>query len=123
MACTQLGSVVFLFRSLIYPSLSILTQRQIAESFRRFGIQDNTTNILAIKVGSDAEKIRSHLQQHVEGTPVEFSDDTIAGMCDAAKVKKTYKVDLADLTQKSSAEAARREAEAFVLGVMALKGS
>jgi hypothetical protein len=56
--------------------------------------------------------------QHVEGTPVEFSDETIAGMCDAAKVKKTYKVDLADGSEK-----ARREAEAFVLGAMALKGS
>jgi hypothetical protein len=49
---------------------------------------------------------------------VEFSDETIAGMCDAAKVKRTYKVDIAD-----GSETARREAEAFVLGAMALKGS
>lgn len=91
---------------------------KIAESFRRFGIQDGTINILAIKVGGDAEEVQSHLLQHVEGTAVEFSDETIAGMCDAARVKKTYKVDVA-----SGSETARKEAEAFVLGAMALKGS
>ena len=96
---------------------------KIAESFRRFGIQDSTTNMLAIKVGGDAEKVRSHLMQQVEGTPVHFSDEVIAGMCDAAKVKKIYRVDLEDLTRQGDSETARREAEAFVLGAMALKGS
>jgi EKC/KEOPS complex subunit CGI121/TPRKB len=102
---------------------SSLTSYKIAESFRRFGIQDSTTNVLAIKVGGEAENVQSHLMQHVEGTPVEFSDGVIAGMCDAVKVKKIYRVDLQDLTRKGDAETARREAEAFVLGAMALKGS
>ena len=100
-----------------------LTAHKIAESFRRFGIQDTTTNVLAIKVGSEADNVQSHLMQHVEGTPVEFSDEVITEMCDAAKVKKIYRVDLQDLTRKGDAETARREAEAFVLGAMALKGS
>jgi EKC/KEOPS complex subunit CGI121/TPRKB len=104
-------------------NLSSLTSYKIAESFRRFGIQDSTTNVLAIKVGGEAENVQSHLMQHVEGTPVEFSDGVIAGMCDAVKVKKIYRVDLQDLTRKGDAETAGREAEAFVLGAMALKGS
>ena len=93
-------------------SSSSLTVAQIAESFRRFGIQDYTTNVLAIKVGGDADAIQSHLLQHVEGTPVEFSDETIASMHEVAKAKKTYKVDLSDLTQKFGSETGKREAEA-----------
>ena len=100
-----------------------LTALQIAESFRRFGIQDTTTNILAIKVSNDAEKVQSHLQQYIEGTLVEFSDQTIAGMSDPAKIKKSYKVDLSQLSNKDGPDQARSEAEAFILGAMALKGS
>jgi EKC/KEOPS complex subunit CGI121/TPRKB len=100
-----------------------LTAFQIAESFRRFGIQDTTTNILAIKVSDDAESVQSHLQQHVEGTLVEFSDQTIAGTSAPAKIKKIYKVDISQPSNKDGAEKARAEAEAFILGAMALKGS
>lgn len=52
-----------------------------------------------------------------------FSDDVISGMSDPAKIKKIYKVDISDMAKKSGAETARKEAEAFVLGAMALKGS
>ena len=98
-------------------SQTLLTFHQIADSFRRFGIQDDTRHIIAIKVGGDAEQVQSHLLQHIEGTAVPLSDETVAEICDPAKVKKVYKIDL------GQGEVARREAEAVVLGMMALKGS
>nr|POE62992.1 ekc/keops complex subunit [Quercus suber] len=66
---------------------------KIAESFRRFGITDGSKNILAIKVSNDAVEVFQHLQQHVKGTVVPFTDSTLADMCDAAKLRKYYKLE------------------------------
>lgn len=74
-------------------------------------------------MNGDAETVRSHLLEHVEGTPVPFSDEVLASTCDAGKIKKIYKVDLAPSKQQPDAATARKEAEAFILGAMALKGS
>lgn len=88
---------------------------QIAESFRRFGLGDDSRNILAIKVGGDPEAIDKHLGENVEGDLVPFSDDILASMSDPGRVKKVYKIDVN--------AAGRSETEAFLLGSMALKGS
>lgn len=50
--------------------------------------------------------------QHVQGTPVLFTDATLQTMRDPARIRKIYRVDVAS-----------KEAEAFILGTMALKGS
>ena len=97
-----------------------LTLRKIAESFRRFGISDDSTNILAIKVGAEASQVESHLRQYDEGDSSVFSDEVLAQLCDSARIRKIYRV---DMTQKDDPETVRKEAEAFVLGSMALKGS
>ncbi len=93
---------------------------QISESFRRFGITNESINVLAIKVGGDAAQIESHLTANVKGQPAVFSDEVLAEVCDLSRIKKIYRVDVGT---KSDGEAARKEAEAFVLGSMALKGS
>ena len=51
---------------------------------------------------------------------MDFSDQQFAGMCDYGRIRKIYRVEVA---KKGDAEMARKEAEAFVLGSMALKGS
>lgn len=85
---------------------------QIAESFRRFGIAEASKHILAIKVGNDRSKIEKHLTQHVEGNMTPFADSELSKLRDDGRVRKVYKLD-----------AAGKEAEAFVLGSMAIKGS
>ena len=75
---------------------------------------------MAIKVGGDASQVEAHLMHHVEGEPNVFSNEALARLCDAGRIRKIYR---ADLTQKGDAETVRKEVEAFVLGSMALKGS
>ncbi|KAK7536207.1 kinase binding protein CGI-121-domain-containing protein [Phyllosticta citribraziliensis] len=79
----------------------------IAESFRRFGIQDSTRALLAIKITSTtpsapspfpslpAQTISSHLTANVHGTPLPFADAAIAPFTDLPRVRKIYKLDAA----------------------------
>lgn len=75
---------------------------------------------MAIKVGGDAAQIERHLLENVEGKAIPFTNEALAGMNDDARIKKIYRV---DASRKGDVDASRREAEAFVLGSMALKGS
>lgn len=82
----------------------------IMDSLRRFGIQDDTTNIVAVKVGGgDYKKL-------VEGTEEEFTDEQIAKNTDLKLVKKVYKlpgtVSLED----------RAQVETAALGALLLRG-
>ncbi|GAB1738383.1 hypothetical protein NU219Hw_g3193t2 [Hortaea werneckii] len=93
---------------------SLSQNNNISESFRRFGVNDSTKDVLAIKVGGsdvDAKNVENHLLQHVEGTPVSFTNDILAEMRDEARLRKVYKLESVD------------GAEPYVLGSMALKGS
>jgi EKC/KEOPS complex subunit CGI121/TPRKB len=84
---------------------------QILEAFRKFGIQDSTTNLLVIKVPiptsnttaispdqpttpvtPSAESIESHLRSSIQGIPSSPDDDTLMGICDLVKVRKAYKI-------------------------------
>ena len=85
---------------------------QISESFRRFGVAEASKHILAIKVGGDVASVEEHLKKYVEGSMVPFTDQQLVEMQDESKVRKVYKID-----------ATGKEAEAFVVGSMALKGS
>lgn len=100
--------------------LVILKSSQIAESFRRFGIADESKNILAIKVSHDADQVSEHLRQHVEGTLIPFSDAALAQIRDSNKIRKYYRL---EAPKKGQEVKLGQEAEAFVLGSMALKGS
>ncbi|KAI6813657.1 hypothetical protein KC332_g11292 [Hortaea werneckii] len=93
---------------------SLSQNNNISESFRRFGVNDSTKDVVAIKVGGgdvDAKHVEHHLLQHVEGTPVAFTDEILGEMRDEARLKKVYKIETVD------------GAEPYVLGSMALKGS
>jgi EKC/KEOPS complex subunit CGI121/TPRKB len=84
---------------------------QILEAFRKFGIQDSTTNLLVIKVpisnpkttasppklpiptpATSIESIESHLRSSIQGIPLNLDDDTLTGICDLFKVRKAYKI-------------------------------
>ena len=111
-------------RSNAYP-------QQIAESFRRFGITDQTSSLLAIKVSTNpdvtAKSATEHLTKHVEGQKVDFSNSEIARMRDLPRLRKIYKFDLPKpaVSAGSSSNVADdlSSAISFVLGTMALKGS
>jgi EKC/KEOPS complex subunit CGI121/TPRKB len=109
---------------------------QIAESFRRFGVTSKTTSLLAIKVlpaSASTEIVATHLQDSVRGKPLPFTDETIAQHSDMALIRKIYKLSSSNTIRgaasSSSVNGTRskekeiKEAEAVVLGMMAIKGS
>ncbi|KAK4903127.1 hypothetical protein LTR27_000055 [Elasticomyces elasticus] len=91
---------------------SLSPNNNISECFRRFGVGESTKDIVAIKVDRDASRIQRQLQGHMHGEIVPFTDETLASLRDEARIRKAYKVDQAG-----------PEAEAFIVGSMALKGS
>lgn len=56
--------------------------------------------------------------QHVDGQRVTFSDASLANMYDSSRLRKIYRVDVG----QNEADMLK-EAEAFVVGTIALKGS
>lgn len=119
--------------------LFLTRNSQIAESFRRFGVTDDSSNLLAIKVFSGSEasasfstaasNVSKHLLDSVDGKLVDFTNDNIAAVSDLLRIKKIYK-----LPADSKSTSARpngftpyqeqiQQIEAMVLGTMAVKGS
>ncbi len=109
--------------------------RQIAESFRRFGIADDTTSLIALKIipanGTERDQVASvsavsnHLKASVEGDPLPFTESNLAGLSDVPKICKIYKVeDKKEPTNGSNSAAGRiGQLEGTILGIMAIKGS
>jgi EKC/KEOPS complex subunit CGI121/TPRKB len=64
--------------------------------------------------------VEAHLRQNVRGDVVAFSDEVLSQMSDPGRIRKIYRV---DLQSKGDDKVSGREAEAFVVGSMALKGS
>ncbi|KAI9773127.1 MAG: hypothetical protein M1840_008248 [Geoglossum simile] len=111
----------------------------IAESFRRFGISDTTTSLLAIKVSTSPsvthESVAQHLGLVVKGTLVEFSDKTLSEIADLARVKRIYRLNTgqsASPAKKRDAEGngaddaglgGRKELETAIIGAIALRGA
>ncbi|KAJ9636245.1 hypothetical protein H2199_007920 [Coniosporium tulheliwenetii] len=131
---------------------SLSPNNNIAEAFRRFGITDSTTSLLAVKVGSPdspnitAESVQKHLTEVVSGTPMRFGEEELERIADVKKIRKTYKLDDGGgRTGKGNRKGGKkangvvngvhgpengldeldelREVEAVILGIMALKGS
>jgi EKC/KEOPS complex subunit CGI121/TPRKB len=109
--------------------------RQIVESFRRFGIAEETTSLIALKIipanGTEDDQVASvsavsdHLKASVEGDPLPFTESNLAGLSDVAKICKIYKVEGKKATTNGSNSAAGRigQLEGTILGIMAIKGS
>jgi len=110
-----------------------LIAEQIAESLRRFGITDETSDLLAIKVGTtpdiSSQTVSKHLEDHVKGQRVGFSNSEIAQTRDLARLRKIYKFDLPKNAAVPASGASVTGQDvlspviSFVLGTMALKGS
>lgn len=122
----------------------------IGESYKRFGISDASTSIIAVKLplsasgpdGSYAkddsitnQTVSAHLGTVVQGTSVEIGEvgQELGMYCQLDKVRKVYKLSSADGGAKSSngqgcnhgddIEAEKKHIESLVLGIVALKGS
>ncbi|CAG8512144.1 10828_t:CDS:2 [Diversispora eburnea] len=63
----------------------------INEALRRFGISDDSTNIIVVKVGGEANEIKSHLTSLIQGT--ETSLENLFKFGDLGIIKKYYRVD------------------------------
>jgi EKC/KEOPS complex subunit CGI121/TPRKB len=78
---------------------------------------------LAIKVLTkdlDTDAVGAHLEQNVQGEVVSFTNEHLASFRDDARIRKLYRI---DAPKKGESTVLGVEAEAFVLGSMALKGS
>ncbi|KAH7406452.1 kinase binding protein CGI-121-domain-containing protein [Phaeosphaeria sp. MPI-PUGE-AT-0046c] len=121
----------------------------IGESYKKFGLSDTTTDLIAVKLplrseGDDwvvdaaitNDSVRCHLGSVVEGTSVEIGEDgeELGMACDVDKVRKMYKLSADGAAKKGKKGAlvnghggekkdARKEMESVILGTIALKGS
>jgi EKC/KEOPS complex subunit CGI121/TPRKB len=113
-------------------------ETQIAESFRRFGILDTTTSLIAVKiipaVGSEEDQaasvtaVSNHLKASIAGDPLPFTESSLAHLSDVPKICKIYKVEDKNGSSTTSnglnATADRiSQLEGTILGIMAIKGS
>ncbi|KAI5279404.1 hypothetical protein KEM52_004394, partial [Ascosphaera acerosa] len=105
----------------------------IAESFRRFGVTDDTRDLLVLKIttttttaaGGGAEAARAsiadHLATHVQGRALAPTDANLRETANLAKIKKAYK--LGALRGGGDDEAAAKRLEMAILGAIALRGT
>lgn len=113
---------------------------QIAESFRKFGISNDTKELLVLKVSISphftTENVQKHLDDVIKGTSLPFDDDSLGKVRDLAKIRKAYK--LPDPWSKGRQKAAfelvngddgvdmdreQKELEVAILGAIALRGA
>ncbi|KAF7119248.1 hypothetical protein CNMCM5793_008996 [Aspergillus hiratsukae] len=75
---------------------SLSPANNIADSFRKFGITDSTTDLLVVKVSVTPDvthgSVAAHLQQSIDGSPVPFADESLSEISDVSKIKKAYKL-------------------------------
>lgn len=106
----------------IFFSPTSLTIHKIADSFRKFGITDSTTDLLVVKVSVTPDvthaSVATHLQQYIEGSPVAFADETLSEISDISKIKKAYK-----LGTLGSRDDEKRRLELSLIGAIALRGA
>ena len=70
-----------------------------------------------------SQDISQHLIEHVQGSPLPVSDENIAKFTDIAKVRKYYKLNGLNWLDALDEVPKLKEAEALVLGAMALRGT
>ncbi|KAF2010537.1 CGI-121-domain-containing protein [Aaosphaeria arxii CBS 175.79] len=109
----------------------------IGESYRKFGIADSTTSLIAVKLGLAPEitneSVAKHLGEHVKGESVPLGEEgqELGQWADEAKLRKIYKLEPAGggkpkkgaVNGDGAALDPRKEMEAVILGLMTIKGS
>lgn len=71
-------------------------------------------------MGKDASQVEQHLRKHVEGVLVAWTDEKLAEIHDAVRIRKIYRL---EAPKKGGSVVLGKEAEMYVIGSMALKGS
>jgi len=117
------------------------SNNNIGDAFRRFGISDESKDIVVVKIGDSAsgphsesfskDSVEKHLNEVVDGTAIAFNDEWLSSICDLDKVRKNYKIakpQAARGTRAVNGDASeghdeKGEVEVQVLGVMALRGA
>ncbi len=117
------------------------SNNNIGDAFRRFGISDDSKDIVVVKIGDlsagggsesiNKENVEAHLNEAVEGTSTAFTDDWLRGVCNLDKARKNYKITKPQpvkgaKTMNGNVNAAIdeiNEVEIQVLGLMALRGA
>ncbi|KAI9752625.1 MAG: hypothetical protein M1815_000389 [Lichina confinis] len=114
---------------------SLNPNNNITESFRRFGIGEDTRSIIAIKVATSAsitaESVQEHLDCIIDGTALMFSDENIRGSTDIDRVRKVYGLKglISDAklvhteAELGSSNGELSELEQHVLSAMSLRGA
>ena len=127
-------------RDLCHLQGTITDGTQISESFRRFGISEATTHLIAVKVSTSSsitqESVRKHLTEAIEGTSLPFSDLELSGLVDLPRLGQIYKLNpgksksdmksskgRAKMKPLGSGATDRKEVEAWILSAMALRGA
>ena len=103
---------------------------QIAEAYRRFGITDDTTSLVVVKIASsDSRELQKIVDTSIQGQLLELNDANLAAHMDEARIRKTYKLQpnmkpgsKAPGLRKRSADA-QEDLEISILGLMALRGA
>ncbi|RMZ81919.1 hypothetical protein DV738_g1937, partial [Chaetothyriales sp. CBS 135597] len=106
----------------------------IGEAFRRFGIQEDTKNIIVLKVATNPslitlDSVRAHLSSSIKGEERPFEEPVVQQFSDLTRIRKIYKLNAAggkavngDSSQASSGVGAA-DFERQILGLMALRGA
>lgn len=114
----------------------------IGEAFRKFGIGDQTSDLLVIKVSTSpsvtSERVRSHLATAVQGTCVDFNDENLEAVSHVDKIRKAYKI-VSSMSPRGQTKPAKshlngvdgadfpvsekKELEVAILGAIALRGA
>jgi EKC/KEOPS complex subunit CGI121/TPRKB len=77
--------------------------------------------VVAVKVlRSPEQSVAEHLAENVRGELVALTDEALASVRDDARIRKIYRL---DQPKKGECTVLNKEAEAFVIGSMALKGA
>lgn len=119
----------------------VLTFHKIAESFRKFGIRNNTKDLLVVKVSTSSdithESVAQHLEKVIEGTSYNFDDKNIRSISNDNDIKKIYKLGSLNIKlppktkdingtdaayNKEEVEAIKRF-EGVIVGSVALRGA
>ncbi|KAF1955124.1 CGI-121-domain-containing protein [Byssothecium circinans] len=108
----------------------------IGEAYRKFGISETTTEMIAVKIslgeGVTRESVGRHLAEVVEGEAVEIGEESgeLDMWADLGKIKKIYKLSDGGKGKKGAkgvvngeGKDERREMESVIMGIMTLKGT
>lgn len=116
----------------------------IGESYRKFGLTDATSSLIAVKLSVKAdgsiaedvtnESVSKHLGDAVQGTSVELGEEglELGASCDVELIRKMYKLggDAGKKGKKGSVvngtggeQDKIKDMESVILGIIALKGS